>query len=198
MASPADIGDDVRDAAHDAARDGWNRVQPLLDFRLLHVSGVTITVGGVVMALLVAIGAWLLAWLSRRALARYAARHPDVNQAALYTVSRVVTYVFIVAGVLLAFDAIGVPIGKFAVFAGALGVGLGFGLQKIIANFISGVILLADKSVKPGDLVTIGDSTREKLGLTRVARALDLGVDRFVPIGAPLRQMIETQRSAAR
>ena len=44
-------------------------------------------------------------------------------------------------------------------FSGAVGVGIGFGLQKIVANFISGIILLVDKSVKPGDLVTIGDST---------------------------------------
>src|SRR5882757_2206558 len=46
-----------------------------------------------------------------------------------------------------------------AVFSGAVGVGIGIGLQKIVANFISGIILLADKSVKPGDLVTIGDSS---------------------------------------
>jgi len=45
------------------------------------------------------------------------------------------------------------------IFSGAAGVGIGFGLQKIVANFISGIILLADKSVKPGDLVTIGDSS---------------------------------------
>jgi small-conductance mechanosensitive channel len=45
------------------------------------------------------------------------------------------------------------------VFTGAAGVGIGLGLQKIVANFISGIILLVDKSVKPGDLVTIGDSS---------------------------------------
>jgi len=54
--------------------------------------------------------------------------------------------------------AVGIDLSAFAVFSGAVGVGIGFGLQKIVANFISGVILLADKSVKPGDLVTIGDS----------------------------------------
>src|SRR5229473_2088033 len=46
-----------------------------------------------------------------------------------------------------------------AVVMSAVGVSIGFGLQKIVANFISGIILLADKSVKPGDLVTIGDSS---------------------------------------
>jgi small-conductance mechanosensitive channel len=55
--------------------------------------------------------------------------------------------------------AVGINLSALAVFSGAVGVGIGFGLQKIVANFISGVILLADKSVKPGDLVTIGDSS---------------------------------------
>jgi hypothetical protein len=56
-------------------------------------------------------------------------------------------------------SAVGINLSALAVFSGAVGVGIGFGLQKIVANFISGVILLADKSVKPGDLVTIGDSS---------------------------------------
>ena len=64
--------------------------------------------------------------------------------------------IFAVAVVL---SAVGINLSALAIFSGAAGVGIGFGLQKIVANFISGIILLADKSVKPGDLVTIGDST---------------------------------------
>ena len=56
-------------------------------------------------------------------------------------------------------SAVGINLSALAVFSGAVGVGIGIGLQKIVANFISGIILLADKSVKPGDLVTIGDSS---------------------------------------
>jgi small-conductance mechanosensitive channel len=56
-------------------------------------------------------------------------------------------------------DAVGINLSALAVFSGAIGVGIGIGLQKIVANFISGIILLADKSVKPGDLVTIGDNS---------------------------------------
>jgi small-conductance mechanosensitive channel len=59
----------------------------------------------------------------------------------------------------IALSAVGINLSALAVFSGAVGVGIGFGLQKIIANFISGIILLVDKSVKPGDLVTIGDNT---------------------------------------
>jgi small-conductance mechanosensitive channel len=61
--------------------------------------------------------------------------------------------------IIIALSAVGINLSALAVFSGAVGVGIGFGLQKIVANFISGIILLADKSVKPGDLVTIGDSS---------------------------------------
>lgn len=61
--------------------------------------------------------------------------------------------------VTVAMSAVGINLSALAVFSGAAGVGIGFGLQKIVANFISGIILLVDKSVKPGDLVTIGDSS---------------------------------------
>jgi small-conductance mechanosensitive channel len=61
--------------------------------------------------------------------------------------------------IVIALSAVGINLSALAVFSGAVGVGIGIGLQKIVANFISGIILLADKSVKPGDLVTIGDSS---------------------------------------
>jgi small-conductance mechanosensitive channel len=57
----------------------------------------------------------------------------------------------------LVMSAVGINLSALAIFSGAVGVGIGLGLQKIVANFISGVILLADKSVKPGDLISIAD-----------------------------------------
>ncbi len=65
----------------------------------------------------------------------------------------------IIIAVAMALGAVGINLAALAVFSGAVGVGIGIGLQKIVANFISGIILLVDKSVKPGDLVTIGDSS---------------------------------------
>jgi small-conductance mechanosensitive channel len=65
----------------------------------------------------------------------------------------------LIVAIAVALSAVGINLSALAVFSGAVGVGIGIGLQKIVANFISGIILLADKSVKPGDLVTIGDSS---------------------------------------
>jgi small-conductance mechanosensitive channel len=77
-------------------------------------------------------------------------------QVLLVKMIRLGLMIFAVAVVM---SAVGINLSALAIFSGAAGVGIGFGLQKIVANFISGIILLADKSVKPGDLVTIGDST---------------------------------------
>ena len=77
-------------------------------------------------------------------------------QVLLVKIIRLGLMVFAVAVVM---SAVGINLSALAIFSGAAGVGIGIGLQKIVANFISGIILLADKSVKPGDLITIGDST---------------------------------------
>ncbi|UZE48997.1 mechanosensitive ion channel [Rhodopseudomonas sp. P2A-2r] len=72
---------------------------------------------------------------------------------------KMVRLALMLLAITMVMSAVGINLSALAIFSGAIGVGIGFGLQKIVANFISGVILLADKSVKPGDLVTIGDSS---------------------------------------
>lgn len=148
-------GDRVRDAASEVAQRGWSDLQPLLDFQLLKLSGMIITVGGLIAAALALLATWLLSLLVRRALHRYGEHNTSVSRAALYTLTRVAHYLLLLFGILFALDLAGVPIGKFTVFAGALGVGLGFGLQAIFSNFISGLILLFDRSLKVGDFVEL-------------------------------------------
>lgn len=63
----------------------------------------------------------------------------------------------VIAG-LVALNLVGIDLTALTIFSGAVGVGLGFGLQRIISNFISGVIILADKSIKPGDTIELGDT----------------------------------------
>jgi small-conductance mechanosensitive channel len=55
-------------------------------------------------------------------------------------------------------SSVGIDLTVFAVFSGAIGVGLGFGLQKVVSNFISGIIILMDRSIKPGDTISLGET----------------------------------------
>ncbi len=59
--------------------------------------------------------------------------------------------------ILIALSTAGIDFTALAFFSGAVGLGLGFGLQKVVSNLVSGIILLADKSIKPGDIISIGD-----------------------------------------
>ena len=59
--------------------------------------------------------------------------------------------------VIIVLSAVGIDLSVLAVFTGAIGVGVGLGMQKIVSNFVSGIILLADKSIKPGDVISLGE-----------------------------------------
>lgn len=72
--------------------------------------------------------------------------------------TKLLRIVLIGFAVVLALNMIGLNLSTFAFLAGAIGVGIGFGLQKIVSNFVSGIILLMDRSIKPGDVITVGDT----------------------------------------
>ncbi len=138
----------------------------LLEPTIEALDSVSIVLGGLRLTplLLIKLGVMLIAalWLTSIAsnfvesrITRSTDLTPSI-QVLLIKVIRLALMVFAVAVVL---SAAGINLSALAIFSGAAGVGIGFGLQKIVANFISGIILLADKSVKPGDLITIGDST---------------------------------------
>ena len=61
------------------------------------------------------------------------------------------------AAIVIVLSASGIDLSVLAVFTGAIGVGVGLGMQKIVSNFVSGLILLADKSIKPGDVISVGE-----------------------------------------
>ncbi|MCZ6453141.1 MAG: mechanosensitive ion channel [Alphaproteobacteria bacterium] len=88
----------------------------------------------------------------------------------------------VIAGV-VAIDAVGIDLTAFAVFGGALGVGIGFGLQKIVANFISGIILLLDKSIKPGDTIGVSGTYGwiQSLGARYVSVITRDGIEHLIP-----------------
>ena len=137
----------------------------LLDQTTATLDSIAIAFGGHRLSLLLAIKvAALLAfalWLANVAgnfVDARIANLSDLTPSVRALTSKLVRILFICLAVVVVLAAAGVDLSALAIFSGAIGVGIGFGLQKIVGNFVSGVILLADKSVKPGDIVTIGDS----------------------------------------
>lgn len=93
-------------------------------------------------------------WLSRL-IENKVMRTDQININMRVVLSKLVRVVFIFLAVLIALSAVGLDITLLSVFGGALGVGLGFGLQKIASNYVSGFIILVDRSIQIGDLITV-------------------------------------------
>jgi small-conductance mechanosensitive channel len=82
----------------------------------------------------------------------------DLTPSIQVLLSKLIRLGLITFAVLIVLSSMGIDFTSLAFFSGAIGVGVGFGLQKIVSNLVSGIILLADKSIKPGDVITVGDN----------------------------------------
>jgi small-conductance mechanosensitive channel len=82
---------------------------------------------------------------------------PELTPSIQVLIGKVTRLLLITFAILITLSTVGIDLSALAFFSGAIGVGIGFGLQKIVSNLVSGIILLADKSIKPGDIITVGD-----------------------------------------
>lgn len=150
---------------------------------LFHIGGKPITpisLLGAIASVIIAIG---LGRVAARMARRFLERRSGVTAGTAYASSRIVQYTVMVVGVLIGFDTAGFSLSSLAAFGTFLSVGVGFGLQNIVQNFVCGLILLVERPVKKGDFVRIGDvsGTVDEIAM-RATRVLTRdGVAVFVP-----------------
>jgi len=137
----------------------------LLDKTLRMLARVTFKIGKTPLSLLDILQGVILfaflAWLASL-VAAFVERKMEGNQFLSPSIkvlsTKLIKIALIMTAVLLSLSAVGIDLTAFAVFGGAVGVGVGLGLQKSVANFTSGILLLLDKSIKPGDIISVGNS----------------------------------------
>ncbi len=137
----------------------------LLDPAIDTLESVSIPLGQTRVTVLTVInGAILLATLMWAALAisklidNRLSQVSDITPGARVLIGKTIRLIMVVVAVMVALSSVGINFAALAVFTGAVGVGIGIGLQKQVSNLISGVILLLDKSIKPGDVIEVGQT----------------------------------------
>ncbi len=113
----------------------------------------------------------------------YLKTNADLTPSLQVLLSKIAKIILLGLAVLISLTTAGIDLSTLAIFSGAIGLGIGFGLQKVVSNLISGIIILMDKSIKPGDVIALG----EKFGwiTTLHARYVSVitrdGVEHLIP-----------------
>jgi small-conductance mechanosensitive channel len=121
------------------------------------IGSATVSMEGVIAGLLVLVGTWVLVKTMRLVLEVELLPRLRLKAGVPFAISTITRYVLVTAGVVLAMSAMGVDLTKVTLLAGALGVGIGFGLQSIVNNFVSGLILLVERPINVGDTIQTQD-----------------------------------------
>jgi len=149
-------------------RNASSRLAGLADVTLFSVGETPVAGGDILRVIIILTLAILLSRGVRHAIRRVGASQDAGTQASLYTVGRLTHYAVIIIALFIALSSIGLDFGNLALVAGALSVGIGFGLQSIVNNFVSGLIILFEHTLRVGDYIELDT------GLTGTVKSINV------------------------
>ena len=144
----------------------------------LHLSLLTVVKAALSLAVLLWLSMFVSGLLERRI-----TKLPDLTPTAQVLLGKLLKLTLVTLAVVISLTSVGIDMSAFAIFTGAVGVGIGFGLQKTVSNLFSGIILLLDKSIKPGDVIQVGQTYGwvASLGARYVAVETRDGMEYLIP-----------------
>jgi small-conductance mechanosensitive channel len=135
------------------------KIWEILNYPLFNVGNKTITPISFFIFVVVLILGWLIGKYYKKFI--YSIRHRyEISYATATLLANMGYYTIITLSFLIALKVIGLDLSSLAIIAGALSVGIGFGLQNVVSNFVSGIILMFERSIKVGDYIQIDENTR--------------------------------------
>ncbi|SIO15302.1 mechanosensitive ion channel family protein [Vannielia litorea] len=136
----------------------WGSTEALLDSVALEVGEFRLSILGLLKALIITGLLFFFARVIHKGAQGKIRTNKDISPSMQELIIKVLQVVLFGAAFFLGLKAVGFDLTGLAVLSGAIGIGLGFGLQKVVSNLVSGVIILLDKSIKPGDVISLGDT----------------------------------------
>jgi small-conductance mechanosensitive channel len=139
----------------EALRQALERITNVLELRILKLGATQITVSTLLYFLVLLFLLYYLASRLRSLLANRILRRTKLSAGARQAVATIVRYIVLFVGLLIILQTVGIDLTALNVIAGAVGLGIGFGLQAVFNNFISGVIILFERPIKVGDRIEV-------------------------------------------
>lgn len=136
----------------------WEALHLAWKYPLFTFGGGTLTLAVVTKTIVGLFLVWVTARVIRWKVMSGVLSEGRVETSTRYTLSRILYYTILIVGVVAVLDTAGVQLTSLTIFSGLVGAGIGFGMQNIASNFISGVILLLERPVRAGDVISIGDT----------------------------------------
>ncbi|MCK5903135.1 MAG: mechanosensitive ion channel [Cocleimonas sp.] len=147
--------------AENTLRNSRDNLSKWLRQSLFLLDGTPVTPIGLIRFFVILLVGWFFSRLFLRTIEAVNIRtEGGMQSSSIKTLSRIVSFVLVGVALLIAFSSLGIDVTKLALVASALSIGIGFGLQNIINNFVSGIILLFERSMKVGDYIEMKDGTR--------------------------------------
>jgi small-conductance mechanosensitive channel len=132
-------------------------VEQVLDYRLFRIGDTSVTVASLAASLLLLAGTYFLSRLARNLVANRVLARTPLALGLRYAIGRFVGYFILFLGAAAALQTLGVRATTLAAFGAAVGVGVGFGLQDIVKNFVAGLVILIERPIQVGDRLEIGE-----------------------------------------
>jgi small-conductance mechanosensitive channel len=140
-----------------AIKDVGSWLSRILQAKIVTINQTVITPASLVIFGLVVLASVFVTRLFTRLIFDRLLKRFHIQEGIRYTLRRLTEYTFILIGVIVAFQFVGIDLSALAVIFGLLSVGIGFGLQNVTANFVAGLVLLFERPIRVGDRVTVGD-----------------------------------------
>jgi small-conductance mechanosensitive channel len=179
---------------------GLDPLVKLLDRIGFNLAQTRISVLTVLEVLLILVAIYAAATLLNRIVSHSIRRSTGLDPTQQLLAQKLVAVAILIAAFFIGIDLVGIDLTALAVFSGAFGLAVGFGLQKTFGNLIAGIILLMDRSIKPGDVIAVGDSFGHvtKIGVRAVSIVTRDGKEHLIPNENLMTQEVENWSYSSR
>ena len=169
----------------------WELLWERLQTSLFKIGETPVTTLGILRVMLIITLAWVFSYFVRRGLTHLSERQGG-SLTYLYALGRLAHYLILIIGISIGLSSIGVDLSNFALIAGALSLGVGFGLQAVVNNFVSGLIVLFERSLRIGDFVELANGLAGEVKAINVRSTLVTTTD-MVDILVPNSEFVNGQ-----